>query len=55
MWPDVLFQYTGNTALTVRGIVTGKIYRFDAQGSSVTVDYRDAGIMHRITALKKIN
>lgn len=35
------FEYTGKTAMTVMGPVTGATYRFAAPGSRVTVDLRD--------------
>jgi len=37
----VYFEYTGKTAMTVMGPVTGATYRFTAPGSRVTVDFRD--------------
>jgi hypothetical protein len=38
----VRFEYTGATALTVVGPVSGRRYRFAAPGSVVDVDARDA-------------
>lgn len=54
MWPEASFEYTGNTALTVIGNVTGKRYRFSGKGDVQPVDYRDAGGMMRVPVLKKI-
>ncbi len=52
-WEDVLFEYTGNAALTVKGIVTGKLYRFVAKGSLQLVDYRDASGMMAVSNLER--
>src|SRR6185312_2063748 len=38
---DVQFKYTGSTALTAIGAVTGKKYRFVHTGHIQTIDYRD--------------
>jgi hypothetical protein len=55
MWQDVLFEYTGTTALTVKGYITGKTYRFSKTGHRQVIDYRDASGMMAIPALKKVN
>jgi hypothetical protein len=54
MWKDAQFKYTGKTALTVTGVITGKQYRFSQPGDIQTVDYRDAGAMKAVPALKSI-
>jgi hypothetical protein len=36
------FEYTGKTAMTVMGPVSGTRYRFAATGDRVTVDLRDS-------------
>jgi hypothetical protein len=36
------FEYTGKTAMTVMGPVSGTTYRFVAPGSRVAVDLRDS-------------
>jgi hypothetical protein len=36
------FEYTGRTALTMRGAITGRSYRFAQPGAVVAVDRRDA-------------
>ncbi len=51
----VLFQYTGNTALTVTGKITRKTYRFNFSGDKQSIDYNDAVAMMAIPVLKKIN
>ncbi|MEP7318717.1 MAG: hypothetical protein ABI921_08240 [Panacibacter sp.] len=48
------FQYTGKTALTVAGNMSGKRYRFSYTGDIQPVDARDAGSMMGIPVLKKI-
>lgn len=53
MWPDVPFEYTGKTALTVIGAVTGSRYRFHLTGDVQLVDYRDASGMINVPVLKK--
>ena len=55
MWPDVSFEYKGKTALTVRGNISGKNYRFSRPGDIQQIDYRDAPSMMRIGALMKVN
>jgi hypothetical protein len=54
MWPDVYFEYTGNSGLTVNGGVTGKRYRFNHRGDTQLIDYRDAGGMTGVPVLKKV-
>jgi hypothetical protein len=49
------FQYTGRTALTVTGNITGKNYRFNYPGQIQTIDHRDAFAMKTIPMLKKLN
>ena len=39
--PVAYFEYTGKTALTVVGSVSGMRYRFSGPGSRVPVDLRD--------------
>jgi len=52
--PNTNFEYTGKTALTVVGNVTGKNYRFSRTGDVQNVDHRDAPGMKMIPVLKKI-
>ena len=52
--PRVLFQYTGQTALTVTGNVTRKIYRFNFSGDMQPVDVLDANGMNKIPVLKRV-
>jgi hypothetical protein len=55
MWNDVLFEYTGETSLTVKGNVTRTVYRFNTKGDIQLIDYRDASGMMAVTVLKKLN
>ena len=50
----VLFQYTGNTALTITGRSTRKTYRFNFSGDKQFIDYNDASSMMQIPVLKKV-
>jgi len=53
-WKSMLFQYTGKTALTVTGSVTGKSYRFHQTGNIQSIDYRDVPGMRTVPVLKKV-
>ena len=53
MWQDIYFEYTGVSALSLTGRITGKSYRFTAPGNIQPVDYRDAPTMMLIPVLKK--
>lgn len=55
MWPDVQFEYTGNTALTVIGNVTGSRYRFHFTNDVQLIDYRDASVIRNVPMLRKVN
>ncbi|MEO7045935.1 MAG: hypothetical protein ABI091_11560 [Ferruginibacter sp.] len=55
MWPDVSFEYKGKTALTIKGNVSGKNYRFSKPGDIQQIDYRDAPSIMRVGALMKLN
>lgn len=48
------FEYTGKTALTVTGNVTGRQYRFHAPGARQDIDYRDIPGIVGIPVLKRI-
>lgn len=53
--PAVLFQYTGNTALSVTGSNTRKHYRFNFPGDTQPVSLSDAAAMTAIRVLKKMS
>lgn len=40
--PARIFEYSGTGALTVRGAVSGAVYRFDRRGARVEVQYEDS-------------
>ncbi|NII28185.1 hypothetical protein HB364_24090 [Pseudoflavitalea sp. X16] len=48
------FEYTGKTALTVTGNVTGRQYRFQATGARQDIDYRDIAGIVGIPVLRRI-
>ncbi len=52
--PDISFQYTGQSALTVTGNVTGRKYRFSAPGEQQLVDFRDASSMALVPVLRRL-
>ena len=52
--PDISFMYTGQSALTATGNVTGKRYRFNAPGDQQLVDFRDASSMMMVPVLKRM-
>ena len=50
----VRFEYLGTTALTVRGPITGRNYRFNGPGGQVAVDRRDAPSMMAVPKLRTV-
>ncbi|WP_153795773.1 hypothetical protein [Foetidibacter luteolus] len=50
----IQFQYTGRTALSAVGNITGKRYHFYRPGDIQSVDYRDAAGMETVPVLKKL-
>lgn len=54
MWNDVLFEYTGETALTVKGNISRTVYRFNSKGDQQLIDYRDASGLMAVPVLKKV-
>ena len=48
------FEYTGKTALSVTGKVTGIQYRFNSPGSRQNIDTRDATGLMSIPVLRKL-
>ena len=39
---DIIFEYTGNHQFIVRGIITGRIYKFKFKGDKQEVNYNDS-------------
>jgi hypothetical protein len=54
MWEDVNFEYTGKSALSVKGNISGRNYRFSKPGDVQLIDYRDASAMKTIPVLKML-
>lgn len=54
MFDDVYFEYTGSSALSVTGNVSGKRYRFQFSGDKQLIDYRDASGMKGVPVLQKV-
>lgn len=50
---EVIFEYTGQTGLTVRGPLTGRTYRFAYPGAQVSVDKREAGALTAVPQLRR--
>lgn len=50
----VRFVYTGNSSLTVTGIVSGKRYTFTRPGDVVEVDERDRVMLLAMPSLKRL-
>ena len=48
------FQYTGATALTATGNITGRRYRFNRPNEIQLIDKRDATAMRQIPVLKQV-
>ncbi len=50
----VLFEYRGNSSLTVHGFVSGKRYWFERPGHVVEVDERDRNLLLAMPSLKQL-
>jgi len=50
----VIFEYTGPAALSLRGAITGRPYRFRSAGDRQAVDSRDAPAFKAIPGLKQL-
>ena len=48
-----VFEYTGKTALTVMGNITGRRYRFNRTGDLQSIDPRDAAGMMAVPVLRR--
>ena len=51
---DINFQYTGKTALTVIGSISGKRYRFGYPGAVQLIDHRDITGMMEVPVVRKM-
>lgn len=50
---NAVFEYTGKTALTVMGNITGRRYRFNRPGDMQSIDVRDATGMMAVPVLRR--
>jgi hypothetical protein len=50
----IVFEYAGPAALSLRGSITGRPYRFRAAGDRQAVDLRDAPAFRAIPGLKQL-
>lgn len=50
----VMFQYTGNTALSIIGNATKKSYRFNFPGDIQHIIFSDAAAMATVPVLKRV-
>ena len=51
---EASFQYIGASVLTVRGPMSKRFYRFDAPGSIIAVDTRDAPSLAQVPMLRRV-
>lgn len=51
---SVRFRYGGERALSTRGAITGRIYRFSRPGEELLVDARDAPGMAGVPRLRRV-
>lgn len=51
----VLYQYTGATAMTVIGSISGTRYRFDQPGAKVQIDRRDLSSLAGLPNLSRLS
>ena len=49
----ILFEYVGATGMTVIGPATGRRYRFDRPGATVSVDPRDAPALTAVPRVRR--
>jgi len=54
MPPNVVFQYTGKTAMVVIGAISGKRYRFVREGARVEVDPKDRRSLSAVPKLRQV-
>lgn len=53
LYPVVVFEYIGKTALTAIGPVSGRHYRFSSPGATLEVDPRDSTSLAAVPNLRK--
>ena len=52
---EVAFEYVGRTGLTVRGPITGAVYRFKRKGSKVFVRAKDSVALSMVPGLRRVS
>ncbi len=52
--PVLLFEYTGQTGMTVVGLATGRTYRFSKPGARGQIDARDARSIASVPNLSRV-
>ncbi len=50
----IFFEYTGRSAMTVVGLVSGRRYRFAHPGARVAIDPRDRPGLARVPNLRQV-
>lgn len=50
----VVFEYTGETAMSVLGPITRTRYRFRSTGDRVGIDYRDASYVSGVPNVRRV-
>jgi hypothetical protein len=50
----ILFEYKGNSNLTVHGLISGKQYSFERPGAIVEVDSRDRNLLLAMPSLRQL-
>jgi len=51
---EIRFEYTGQSALTVHGPVSGRRYHFFQPGAQMVIDARDRPHLARIATLREV-
>lgn len=54
MYSAVMFQYAGNSKLTVVGSGTKTVYQFNGRGSRVVVNGRDVASLAKVPLLVRV-
>ena len=53
LYPAVVFEYIGKTALTAIGPISGRHYRFSRPGAILEVDPRDSASLAAVPHLRR--
>ena len=49
-----IFEYTGATALTVVGSITGRTYHFERTGARIAIDARDQQSVAQVPNVRRV-